>query len=202
MFIPESQNHDWIKPVTLKGKYVTLVPLLAEHATELGEALKDGELWNIWYLYLPKPNEILSAVNNYLSWQEAGNFIPFAVIDNRTSKVVGMTGYFKMFANIRRLDIGWTWYRKSAQKTNINTESKILLLTHAFEVLSATVVSFGVNWFNKNSKKAVERLGAKLDGVLRNHVRMPNGIICDYCMYSIIDREWPAIKNHLNTKLH
>ncbi len=201
MFIPESKNNGWVQPIILKSEYVTLVPLAVEHATDLGKAIQDGDLWKIWYLYLPKPCEMLDAVNSYLNWQKSDNFIPFVVIDNQTSKVVGMTGYFKMFANIRRLDIGWTWYKKSAQKTNINTEAKLLLLTHAFEAKAATVVSFGVNWFNENSKRAVERLGAKLDGVLRNHVKMPNGIICDYCIYSIIDREWPAVKNSLKAKL-
>lgn len=201
MYIPESKNENWVNPVMLTGRYVTLRQLTLSDCDDLIDAIKDGELWKIWYLLLPAPEDMLTTIKTYLLWQEQGKLIPFAVVDNKTGKPVGMTGYFKMFAYVKRLDIGWTWYRQSAQKTNINTETKFLLLKHAFEDLEANVIGFGANWFNQKSRTAIKRLGAKLDGTLRNHVKMPNGKICDYCLYSIVAREWPAVKSNLELKL-
>lgn len=193
---------NWIKPLVLSGKYVTLVPLNLEHHDDLVESTKDGELWKIWYATVSSPDNMLKEIKHRLSEQEKGKMIPFAVIDNNTSKAIGMTTYFKISEIDRRLDIGWTWYRKSAQKTLVNTECKLLLLKHAFEDLKCIAVGFGANYFNKNSQRAIERLGAKLDGVFRNLRIMPNGAICDFCMYSIIDSEWNTVKVNLESKLN
>lgn len=191
----------WIKPITLQGKYVKLVPLALEHHDDLVEATKDGELWKLWYATVPSPEEMLKEIKRRLSEQEKGTMLPFAVIDNQTNFAIGMTTYFKISEIDRRLDIGWTWYRKSAQKTFVNTECKLLMLQHAFENINCIAVGFGANYFNKNSQRAIERLGAKFEGIIRNLRIMPNGTVCDFCIYSIINNEWPAVKVNLETKL-
>lgn len=190
-----------LKSLILEGKYVKLVPLALEHHDDLVESTKDGELWKLWYATVPSPENMLKEINHRLVEQQAGRMIPFAVIDNNSGKAVGMTTYFKISAVDRRLDIGWTWYRKSAQKTPINTECKLLMLKHAFEDLNCIAVGFGANYFNKNSQRAIERLGAKYEGTIRNLRIMPNGEICDFCMYSIIASEWNTVKVNLKAKL-
>jgi RimJ/RimL family protein N-acetyltransferase len=190
---------NWISPVTLTGKYVTLVPLSLDHLDDLIEAVKDGELWNLWYTKVPHPDNMETEIKRRLHLQEMSTMVPFVVIAN--NKVVGMTTYDHIEENAKRVEIGYTWYSKSIQKSSVNTESKLLLLTHAFENLKAISVTFWTSSYNHTSRKAIERLGAKLDGVLRNHRVFKNGLIGDTYTYSIIDSEWPVVKFNLNYKL-
>jgi RimJ/RimL family protein N-acetyltransferase len=194
-------KNNWIKPVTLIGQHVTLTPLSIEHCNDLIDAAKDGELWELWYATVPSPEGMMSEIKHRIESQHNGTMVPFAVIDNKNNRAIGMTTYFKISSIDKRLDIGWTWYAKSAQKTAINTESKLLLLTHAFEDLECIAVGFGANFFNHDSRRAIERLGAKLDGIIRNNRIMPNGAKCDFCLYSIVDSEWHAVKINLKSKL-
>lgn len=190
---------NWVNPVSLNGKYVTLVPLSLNHLDNLIEAVKDGELWNLWYTKVPHPDKMETEIKRRLNLQGMGTMVPFVVISN--NKVIGMTSYDHIEANIKRLEIGSTWYSKSVQKSSVNTESKLLLLTHAFENLKAISVTFWTSSYNRASRRAIERLGAKLDGVLRNHRVFKNGLIGDTYAYSIIDNEWPVVKFNLNYKL-
>ena len=190
-----------LTPVTLKGKHATLVPLSMEHCSALIEAAKDGELWKIWYASVPEPEKMASEIERRLAWHSQGMLLPFTVIDNATQQPIGMTTYWRIDLMNRRCDVGWTWYRKSSQRTAINTECKLLLLTHAFETLDCIAVTFSANAFNVESRRAIERLGAKLDGILRNLKIMPNGVICDFYHYSIIQSEWAAVKANLQYKL-
>ncbi|MCC2625741.1 MAG: N-acetyltransferase [Burkholderiales bacterium] len=191
----------WKKPVTLNGKYIALVPLSMEHCTDLIAATKDGELWKLWYATVPSPEGMMAEIQHRLDSQDKGTLLPWTVIDNRTNLAIGMTTYLKVSEADRRLDIGWTWYRRSAQMTSVNTECKLLLLKHAFETLKCVAVGFGANFFNNNSRRAIERLGAKFDGIIRNKRIMPNGAVCDFCLYSIIDSEWKTVKLNLESKL-
>lgn len=192
---------DLLTPVTLLGKQVTLIPLSMEHSYELAEAVKDGELWKIWYATVPSPDDMANEIRRRLTKHQQGCLLPFTVIDNATQKPIGMTTYYQIDTSNRRCGIGWTWYRKSAQRTAVNTESKLLLLTHAFDTLHSIAVTLTANAFNSESRRAIERLGAKLDGVLRNFRVMSNGILCDFYHYSIINSEWPAVKANLIYKL-
>ncbi|MEN9391090.1 MAG: hypothetical protein RL017_387 [Pseudomonadota bacterium] len=191
----------WIKPVTLKGNNITLVPLAMAHCTDLIEATKDGELWKLWYATVPSPDEMSMEIEKRILAQKNCTLLPWAVINNCNGKAIGMTTYLKISEHDRRLDIGWTWYKKSAQKTAVNTECKLLLLTYAFETLKCVAVGFGANFHNKNSQRAIERLGAKFDGTIRNLRIMPNGAVCDFCLYSIIDSEWNTVKTNLQYRL-
>lgn len=194
-------NNELLTPVTLKGSFATLVPLTSEHCQDLIEAASDGELWKLWYATVPTPEKMATEIERRLALHQQGSVLPFTVIDNVTQKPIGMTTYCKIDLVNRRCDIGWTWYRKSAQKTGINTECKLLLLTHAFETLGCIAVTLTANAFNLESRRAIERLGAKLDGILRNYRVMANGVICDYYHYSITSSEWPAVKINLQHKL-
>ncbi len=191
----------WLEPVTLRSARVTLEPLEHRHCADLIEAVKDGELWTLWYTFVPRPDKMSAEIDRRLGLQAAGAMLPFAVIDNATAKAVGMTTYMDADAVNRRLEIGFTWYRKRVQRTNLNTQCKLLLLTHAFETLNCIAVEFRTHVFNQQSCKAIERLGAKLDGILRNHRLMPNGTVRDTCVYSIIASEWPTVKAHLAWEL-
>lgn len=190
-----------LMPVTLQAKHATLVPLSIEHCSSLIEAAKDGELWNIWYASVPTPEKMATEIDKRLASYHQGTMLPFTVIDNATQRPIGMTTYYNIDLMNRRCGIGWTWYCKSAQRTAVNTECKLLLLTHAFETLDCIAVTFSANAFNVESRRAIERLGAKLDGILRNLKIMPNGVICDFYHYSIIKSEWVAIKANLEYKL-
>jgi RimJ/RimL family protein N-acetyltransferase len=190
---------NWATPVTLSGEHATLVPLTIEHLEDLTTAIQDGELWNLWYTKVPKPEDMDTEIKRRLRLQDLGEMLPFVIIAQ--DQVVGMTTYMNIDAKCKRLEIGYTWYSKSVQKTAVNTECKLLLLTHAFEALGAVAVAFNTSSFNHASRTAIERLGAKLDGVLRNHRILPNGLIGDTYAYSIIDREWPIVKCNLNYKL-
>lgn len=190
-----------LSPISLCGTNVSLVPLSTEHSSDLITAAKDGNLWELWYASVPKPEEMLNEIHRRLDCQKQGSMLPFTVIDNHSQLPIGMTTYMDLQPANKRLEIGWTWYRKSSQKTAVNTECKLLLLTHAFETLGCNVVKLSASFFNINSRRAIERLGAKLDGVLRSHRIMRNGVVCDYCSYSILAHEWPAVKFNLEARL-
>ena len=187
--------------LTLNGQYGSLVPLSRVHCADLAEAVKDGELWNLWYTTIPTPDQMQAEIDRRLGLQNQGSMLPFAVIEKSTGKAVGMTTYFNIDATNKRLEIGATWYRKRVQRTALNTECKLMLLTHAFEKLKCIAVEFRTHFFNHQSRAGIERLGAKLDGVLRQHQVSRNGTLRDTCVYSIIDREWPTVKGHLTHQL-
>ena len=190
----------WIKPVRLEGQNCCLELLTKNHCEELVEAVKDGELWKLWYTFVPSPETMQEEINYLLSLFNQGSMLPFVIIYKE--KVVGMTTYLNINKAHRRLEIGSTWIKKSCQKTGVNTESKFLLLNHAFEDLKVQAVELRTHYLNQASRRAIERLGAKLDGILRNHMIMPkNGSKRDTCVYSIIDSEWPTIKVHLQATL-
>ena len=184
-------------PVTLNGDRVRLVPLAIEHHDELVAAVSDGELWNLWYTSAPEPENMAAEIVRRLALQEAGSMIPWAVINPATGKAVGMTTYMNIDQVSRRVEIGSTWYAKSVQRTGLNIEAKLLLLTHAFETLNCIAVEFRTHIMNHQSRRAIERIGAKLDGILRNHSYARNGTMRDTVVYSIIESEWPTVKAHL-----
>lgn len=191
----------WLEPTMLGNARYTLAPLAGNHHDDLVEAVKDGELWRLWYTSVPSPEGMRSEIDRRLQLQSAGAMLPFAVITNSNGKAVGMTTYMNIDAGNRRLEIGSTWYRSSVQRTGLNTECKLLLLEHAFETLDCIAVEFRTHFFNKQSQRAIERLGAKLDGILRNHQRAANGTLRDTCVYSIIRSEWPTVKASLQWQL-
>jgi len=187
----------FIEPVTLEGRHATLEPLARKHEADLKRAAADGELWQLWYTSVPAPEKTRSYIDAALSMREDLGAMPFAVRDNASGEIVGCTRYFNVDAANRRLEIGHTWYAKRAQRTAINTECKLLLLTHAFEELACIAVEFRTHRFNHASREAIARLGAKQDGVLRNHQILPDGSYRDTVAFSIIESEWPAVKRHL-----
>jgi len=191
----------FIEPVTLKGEHATLEPLEAKHEAALRRAAADGELWRLWYTSVATLDRIVDYIARALDMRERLGAMPFAVRQNATGEIVGCTRYFNVDAANRRLEIGHTWYSKRVQRTAINTECKLLLLTHAFEALRCIAVEFRTHWFNHASRVAIERLGAKQDGVLRNHQLMPDGSKRDTVVFSIIDGEWPAVRQHLKFQL-
>jgi N-acetyltransferase len=191
----------WPSAVTLVGETARLEPLSQDHRVGLIDAVNDGELWRLWYTSIPAPEAMESEIERRLALAKSGSMLPFAVIDLATDQPVGMTTYMNIDAVQRRVEIGSTWYRKSVQRSAINTECKILLLRHAFEKLDCIAVEFRTHFFNHQSRQAIERLGAKLDGVLRSHMRLPNGSMRDTCVYSIIAGEWPSVRANLQWRL-
>jgi RimJ/RimL family protein N-acetyltransferase len=191
----------FIELVTLKGRRATLEPLAGEHEDALRRAAADGELWQLWYTSIAPPENMGEYVATALDMRERLGAMPFVVRDNASGDIVGCTRYFNVDAVNRRLEIGHTWYAKRAQRTAINTECKLLLLTHAFETLDCIAVEFRTHWFNHASREAILRLGAKQDGVLRNHQVGPDGSYRDTVVFSIIESEWPAVKRHLQFRL-
>ena len=188
------------EPVTLRGGHVTLEPLAAEHAEALRQASRDGELWKLWYTAIPSPEGMDDEIQRRLGLQASGSMLPFTVRD-AAGKVVGMTTFMNIDATNQRVEIGSTWTATSAQRGPLNTECKLLLLAHAFDTLGCIAVEFRTHFFNQQSRLAIERLGAKLDGVLRSHQRASNGTLRDTCVYSIVESEWPAVKAHLRWQL-
>jgi len=191
----------FIEPVTFRGALATLEPLAGEHEPGLAKAAADGELWRLWYTHIAPPDKMREYVATALDMRERAGAMPFAVRENATAEIVGCTRYFNVDATNRRLEIGHTWYAKRVQRTGLNTECKLMLLGHAFEALKCIAVEFRTHWFNQASRTAIARLGAKQDGVLRNHQLMPDGARRDTVVFSIIDGEWPAVKQHLQSKL-
>ena len=194
-------NNSWLKIAELKGKSVTLLPLKTEYTEALTKAASDGELWNLWFTNVPDKESVSSYIDFALSEQSVGRSLPFVVVNNATQEIIGTTRFCNADALNQRVEIGYTWYAKSFQRTIVNTECKYLLLEHAFENLSAIAVEFRTHWHNFASRNAIARLGAKQDGVLRNHQMLPNGSYRDTVVFSIINQEWYAVKASLSFKL-
>jgi len=191
----------WLTPLTLRGAYATLEPLSHARHDELVEAVRDGELWKLWYTFVPPPEKMLADIDQRLSQQERGSMLPFVVVDATSGRAVGVTTYLNVDAANKRVEIGSTWYRKSVQRSALNTECKLMLLRHAFESLGCIAVEFRTHFFNTPSRRAIERVGAKLDGILRNHRLSSDGTLRDTCVYSIIATEWPTVRSHLMYQL-
>jgi RimJ/RimL family protein N-acetyltransferase len=191
----------WPEPISLHGAHASLVPLSRDHAADLDEALRDGELWRLWYTFVPAPEKLVEFIDKRLADQQKGLLTAFAVIDKASSRAVGMTNYLNVEPAHRRVEIGGTFYRRSVQRSPINTECKLMLLGHAFEALDCIAVEFRTHFLNHQSRRGIERLGAKLDGILRSHQLAPNGSLRDTCVYSIIASEWPAVKAHLTWQM-
>ncbi len=187
-------------PVTLQGRHVKLEPLTLAHAPALVRAVQDGELWRLWYTAIPTPDRMVAEIERRLGLLASRSMLPWAVLDD-SGTAVGMTTYMNVDASHQRVEIGSTWYARSAQRTPINTEAKRLLLAHAFESLDCIAVEFRTHRFNTQSRRAIERLGAQLDGMLRNHQRASNGTLRDTAVYSITAAEWPTVRGHLDFRL-
>lgn len=192
----------FIKPITLQGpQWATLEPLELEHESALIESVEDGDLWQVWYTNVPAPASMRSYLEAALIMREQQGAMPFVVRRQSDQKIVGSTRFFEVDATNRRLEIGHTWYAKSAQRSGINTEVKLLLLTHAFEKLNCIAVEIRTHAFNFASRAAIARLGAHQDGILRNHRICPNGTLRDTVVFSMIESEWPRVKAHLEWQL-
>jgi N-acetyltransferase len=191
----------WPKSFSVQGQYVGVEPLSMDHKDDLIEAAADGEMHRLWYTVVPTPEKVGTEIERRLGLRKSGSMLPFAIIEKASGRAVGMTTYMNIDAANRRLEIGSTWYRQSVQKTPLNTECKLLLLRHAFENLDCISVEFRTHFMNVQSRRAIERLGAKLDGVLRSHMIMANGTLRDTAVYSIIASEWPAVKANLTWQL-
>jgi RimJ/RimL family protein N-acetyltransferase len=187
----------FVGPVTLSARGITLVPLALEHETGLRAAAADGELWNIRVTSVPEPENTRKYIEDALSMREAGNRFAFAVTDQGTGKVLGSSSYHDILPAVKRIEIGYTWYAKSVQRSHVNTTCKLMLLTHAFETLGCHVVGWRTDNFNFASQAAIERLGAKKDGVIRGHALRRDGTIRDTVMYSLRSGEWPEVKAQL-----
>jgi N-acetyltransferase len=191
----------FLEPVTLHGPHASLAPLSRDHHDALVEAVRDGELWSLWYTSVPKPETMAREIERRLGLFAAGSMLPFTVLDAE-GRVAGMTTYMNVDAANRRVEIGSTWYAKRVQRSALNTECKRLLLAHAFEAMNCIAVEFRTHFFNHQSRRAIERLGAKQDGILRSHQIAPNGTLRDTVVYSIIAAEWPTVKAHLDYQLN
>ncbi len=187
----------FIEPVTLSARGVTLLPLALEHEAGLRVAAADGELWKIRVTSVPEPENTRKYIEDALAMREAGHRFAFAVTETATGKVLGCSSYHDIVPAIQRVEIGWTWYAKSSQRSHVNTTAKLLLLTHAFETLGCHVVGWRTDNFNFASQAAIERLGAKKDGVIRGHALRRDGTIRDTVMYSLRSGEWPEVKAQL-----
>ncbi|HEY9218217.1 MAG TPA: GNAT family protein [Phenylobacterium sp.] len=190
----------WPDEVTLENERARLEPLRPEHAAGLAEAVKEGELWRLWYTKVPAPDEMSQEIERRLALRQTGMMAPFAVRD-ADGRLVGMTTYCNIDPRSPRVEIGYTWYGRSVQRTALNTACKRMLLAHAFEELGCIAVEFRTNAFNHASRRAIERLGAKLDGVLRSHQLNSNGTVRDTYVYSIVAGEWPSVRTHLDFQL-
>jgi RimJ/RimL family protein N-acetyltransferase len=198
LFVMNTSAMKFVKPITLAANGIQLVPLSFEHEAGLQQATADGELWKLRITGVPSPAEVNAYIQTALDGREAGHRFAFAVIDEPTGKVLGCTSYHDIVPSVRRVEIGYTWYAKSVQRTHVNTTCKLLLLTHAFEDLRCNVVGWRTDNFNFASQRAIERLGAKKDGVIRGHVLRRDGTIRDTVMYSVHQGEWTEVRAHLN----
>ncbi|GAA5228013.1 GNAT family N-acetyltransferase [Paeniglutamicibacter antarcticus] len=190
-----------LAPLTLAGPLVSLEPLTHEHHDELVLAVNDGEPWKLWYTAVPAPGQMRAEIDRRLELQEQGSMLPFATRRKADGLLLGMTTYMDIDPVMPRLEIGSTWNRASASGTGTNVDAKLLLLEHAFDVLGCPAVEFRTHWMNLPSRAAIERLGAKLDGVLRAHRRMADGSLRDTCVYSIIASEWSQVRSGLEHRL-
>jgi len=196
----------FIAPVTLAGKYVTLEPLSMDHHDGLVAAASDGELWNPWYTSVPRPEGMRAEIERRLAAQEAGEQFSFTARRNDPAsggpgRIIGLTSYYDIDPSVPTVAIGATWNAASVQGSGTNPDSKKLLLSHAFDVLGCEVVVFHTHWMNTQSREAIARLGAKQDGVLRAHRRMPDGSLRDTVVFSILAAEWPQVRNGLDLRL-
>jgi N-acetyltransferase len=190
-----------LAPVTLEGPDVRLEPLEAAHATELSTAASDGKLWELWFTTVPEPSGMAAYVDEALSGQRAGHMLSWVVRELTTGSLIGTTRYHDVDAEIDRVEIGYTWYSKRWQRSHVNTTCKLLLMTHAFETLGCKVVGLRTDRFNFASQRAIERLGAQKDGIIRHHKRRRDGTVRDTVMYSILVAEWPDVKRHLLVRM-
>jgi RimJ/RimL family protein N-acetyltransferase len=190
----------WPDEVTLRGRHATLLPLAPEHAPALADAARDGELWQLWVTSVPAPEAMGAEIARRLALRASGSMLPFAVLD-AAGVPAGMTTYMHIDAASRRVEIGSTWYARRVQRTPLNTECKRMLLAHAFEQLGCIAVEFRTHRLNQPSRRAIERLGAQLDGVLRSHMRLADGTLRDTAVYSITAAEWPSVRRHLDHQL-
>ena len=194
---------DWnsLLPTDLEGVSVKLIPLSMSHSGDLKEAVSDGQLNNLWYTNIPTEEGVEGEIERRLKLQKLGTMTPFSVVHTKRNKVVGLTTFMNMDPTNKRVEIGSTWYRKDVQRTVINTECKLLLMSYAFETLDCIAVEFRTHCMNRQSRRAIERLGAKLDGVLRSHMVLANGTIRDTAVYSVIRSDWDAVKVNLRWML-
>ena len=190
-----------LSPVTLEGRGIRLEPLHPSHEEALSTAAADGELWNLWYTVVPNQQETKRYIEDALAGQQAGHMLPWAVRELTTDKIIGSTRYHDVVADIDRVEIGYTWYAATWQRSHVNTTCKLLLMTHAFDTVGCKVVGLRTDNFNFASQRAIEALGAKKDGVLRHHRIRRDGTVRDSVMYSILASEWPDVKRHLEFRL-
>ena len=190
-----------LNPAVLEGHGVRLEPMEAAHADALREAAADGRLWELWFTAVPEPDKVESYIATALDGHRAGHMLPWVVREVASGKVVGSTRYHDIVAPIDRVEIGYTWYAKSWQRTHVNTACKLLLFTHAFESVGCAVVGLRTDNFNFASQRAIERLGAKKDGVIRHHQARRDGSARDSVMYSVLAHEWGDVKRHLLLRL-
>ena len=190
----------FLTPVTLKGRHATLAPLSTDHLAGLQDAARDGELWQLWYTAVPSPEGMAAEIERRLGLLAKDTMLPFTVLD-ADGRIAGMTTYMNVDGAHRRVEIGSTWYAQRVQRSALNTECKLMLLTHAFDTLNCIAVEFRTHRLNTQSRRAIERLGAQLDGMLRSHQISPNGSLRDTAVYSIIAAEWPTVRAHLQFQL-
>lgn len=186
----------WPAAVTLQGRHATLRLLSGGDAPALAEASDDGALWRLWCTRVPRPEEVPAEIERRLALHARGAMLPFTVLDAQ-GVPVGMTSYMNLDADNRRLEIGSTWIAQRVQRTPLNTECKLMLLRHAFEALDCLAVELRTHRLNQRSRRAIERLGAQLDGILRHHQRLPDGTVRDTAVYSVTAPEWPAVRRHI-----
>lgn len=189
------------KPATLQGHGVRLEPLSREHEKGLVEAAKDGKLWELWYTSVPEPEKTQAYIDAALAGQKAGDMLPWAVVEMRSGALIGSTRYHDIVAAADRVEIGYTWYAARWQRSHVNTACKLLLFEYGFEKLNCKVIGLRTDNFNWQSQRAIERLGAKKDGVIRHHWPRRDGTIRDTVMYSVLVAEWPDVKRHLEFRL-
>ncbi|ALV42294.1 amino acid acetyltransferase [Pseudarthrobacter sulfonivorans] len=194
------------EPITLTGRHVILEPLKHDHHDGLVAAAQDGELWKLWYTSVPSPDGMAAEIDRRLAMQEQGSMLPFTtrLIDPATGgpgRIIGMTTYCNIDAGTPRVEVGYTWNAASVHGTGTNPDSKLLLLRHAFETLGCVAVEFCTHWLNHQSREAIARLGAKQDGVLRSHRRTSDGVVRDTVVFSILEHEWPMVRNGLEHRL-
>ncbi|HEX2443050.1 MAG TPA: GNAT family protein [Vicinamibacterales bacterium] len=189
------------EPVVLEGRGIRLEPLTDDHHEALAAATKDGRLWELWFTAIPPPEGMRAYVADALKGQRDGHMLPWVVRDLTSDAIIGSTRYHDIVPAIDRVEIGYTWYRESVQRTHVNTTCKLLLLQHAFESLGCKVVGLRTDNFNFRSQRAIAALGAKLDGVIRHHLLRRDGTVRDSVMYSILTAEWPDVKRHLEFRL-
>jgi N-acetyltransferase len=189
------------KPVTLEGHGVRLEPLAAKHHDGLAAAAQDGRLWELWYTSVPAPGETASYIDTALQGQIDGHMLPWVVLDRKSEAVIGSTRYHDIVAAADRVEIGYTWYARRWQRSHVNTACKLLLFGHGFDTLGCKVVGLRTDNFNFASQRAIEALGAKKDGVIRNHWPRRDGTVRDTVIYSVLAAEWPDVKRHLETRL-